>query len=251
MPDTVRTVAALQALLADGQAPGTITPQIIRDMLVSVSLGVIVDNEAAIVAALAAGKVAVLLPGSYPITSALKPISRSGLIAPWGGARIIRTGNFHAVDLAFAAACDGVVLEGFEIDGQSAIYNQSGFNAVNCSGRFAITNLAIRKLYIHDTGGAGILLLSTAGLGSQGIVIEHNRVKNTGTHGILCQGYIDRTQILDNTVENFSQLYVDRPGITTGRNAKYHIVRGTLDAAGVRDRHQSRSKYGAKSPGKS
>ena len=32
---------------------------------------------------------------------------------------------------------------------------------------------------------------------------------------------------------------------------KYHIVRGTLDAAGVRDRHQSRSKYGAKSPGKS
>ena len=31
---------------------------------------------------------------------------------------------------------------------------------------------------------------------------------------------------------------------------KYHIVRGTLDAAGVRDRKQSRSKYGAKSPGK-
>ena len=32
---------------------------------------------------------------------------------------------------------------------------------------------------------------------------------------------------------------------------KYHIIRGTLDAAGVRDRRQSRSKYGAKSPGKS
>ena len=31
---------------------------------------------------------------------------------------------------------------------------------------------------------------------------------------------------------------------------KYHIVRGTLDAAGVRDRKQGRSKYGAKSPGK-
>ena len=31
---------------------------------------------------------------------------------------------------------------------------------------------------------------------------------------------------------------------------KYHIVRGTLDAAGVRDRKQSRSKYGAKAPGK-
>ena len=32
---------------------------------------------------------------------------------------------------------------------------------------------------------------------------------------------------------------------------KYHIIRGTLDAAGVRDRKQGRSKYGAKSPGKS
>src|SRR2546425_11169878 len=31
---------------------------------------------------------------------------------------------------------------------------------------------------------------------------------------------------------------------------KYHIVRGTLDAAGVRDRKQGRSKYGAKSAGK-
>ena len=32
---------------------------------------------------------------------------------------------------------------------------------------------------------------------------------------------------------------------------KYHIIRGTLDAAGVRDRKQGRSKYGAKAPGKS
>jgi small subunit ribosomal protein S12 len=31
---------------------------------------------------------------------------------------------------------------------------------------------------------------------------------------------------------------------------KYHIIRGPLDAAGVRDRRQSRSKYGAKSAGK-
>jgi small subunit ribosomal protein S12 len=29
---------------------------------------------------------------------------------------------------------------------------------------------------------------------------------------------------------------------------RYHIVRGTLDAAGVRDRKQGRSKYGAKKP---
>lgn len=34
----------------------------------------------------------------------------------------------------------------------------------------------------------------------------------------------------------------DLPGV------RYHIVRGTLDAAGVNQRKQSRSKYGAKMP---
>ena len=34
----------------------------------------------------------------------------------------------------------------------------------------------------------------------------------------------------------------DLPGV------RYHIVRGTLDAAGVSQRKQSRSKYGAKRP---
>lgn len=34
----------------------------------------------------------------------------------------------------------------------------------------------------------------------------------------------------------------DLPGV------RYHIIRGTLDTAGVKDRMQSRSKYGAKRP---
>lgn len=34
----------------------------------------------------------------------------------------------------------------------------------------------------------------------------------------------------------------DLPGV------RYHIIRGTLDAAGVEDRKQRRSKYGAKRP---
>jgi len=36
----------------------------------------------------------------------------------------------------------------------------------------------------------------------------------------------------------------DLPGV------RYHIIRGTLDTAGVADRKQSRSKYGAKRPKK-
>ena len=34
----------------------------------------------------------------------------------------------------------------------------------------------------------------------------------------------------------------DLPGV------RYHVIRGTLDAAGVGDRRQARSKYGAKRP---
>jgi len=34
----------------------------------------------------------------------------------------------------------------------------------------------------------------------------------------------------------------DLPGV------RYHVVRGTLDAAGVANRHRGRSKYGAKRP---
>ena len=36
----------------------------------------------------------------------------------------------------------------------------------------------------------------------------------------------------------------DLPGV------RYHIIRGTMDASGVSDRTQSRSKYGAKKPNK-
>ena len=36
----------------------------------------------------------------------------------------------------------------------------------------------------------------------------------------------------------------DLPGV------RYHVIRGTLDASGVEDRRQSRSKYGAKRPKK-
>jgi len=34
----------------------------------------------------------------------------------------------------------------------------------------------------------------------------------------------------------------DLPGV------RYHIIRGTLDTQGVKDRHKNRSKYGAKRP---
>ena len=44
----------------------------------------------------------------------------------------------------------------------------------------------------------------------------------------------------------------DRPTqsalVTQGMVARYHVLRGVLDTQGVKDRRQSRSKYGAKRP---
>ena len=37
-------------------------------------------------------------------------------------------------------------------------------------------------------------------------------------------------------------------GVCTAVKTRYHIIRGTLDTAGVANRKQARSKYGAKRP---
>src|SRR2546428_718393 len=41
---------------------------------------------------------------------------------------------------------------------------------------------------------------------------------------------------------NGMEVTTDIPGV------RYHVIRGTLDSAGVTDRRQGRSKYGAKRP---
>ena len=63
------------------------------------------------------------------------------------------------------------------------------------------------------------------------------------TNGIECTTYIPG---VGHNLQEHSIVLIGRvkdlPGV------RYHVVRGTLDATGVANRNQSRSKYGAKRP---
>src|SRR5674476_1625048 len=51
---------------------------------------------------------------------------------------------------------------------------------------------------------------------------------------------------IGNNLQEHSVVLVRGGRVKDLPSVKYHIIRGTLDAAGVKDRKQGRSKYGAK-----
>jgi small subunit ribosomal protein S12 len=51
---------------------------------------------------------------------------------------------------------------------------------------------------------------------------------------------------IDHNLQEHSVVLVRGGRVKDLSNVRYHIVRGTLDTAGVEDRRQGRSKYGAK-----
>jgi small subunit ribosomal protein S12 len=65
------------------------------------------------------------------------------------------------------------------------------------------------------------------------------------THGIEVTAYIPGE---GHNLQEHSIVLVRGGRVKDLPGVKYHIVRGALDTAGVEDRHQSRSKYGAKRP---
>src|SRR5512145_2593067 len=69
------------------------------------------------------------------------------------------------------------------------------------------------------------------------------RVRLTNGHEISC--YIPG---VGHNLQEHSVVLVRGGRVKDLPGVRYHIVRGTLDATGVADRHQSRSKYGAKRP---
>ncbi len=69
------------------------------------------------------------------------------------------------------------------------------------------------------------------------------RVRLTNGREVTC--YIPG---IDHNLQEHSIVLVRGGKVKDLSNVRYHIVRGVLDTAGVTDRRQSRSKYGAKRP---
>ena len=65
------------------------------------------------------------------------------------------------------------------------------------------------------------------------------------TNGIEVTAYIPG---IGHNLQEHSVLLVRGGRVKDLPGVRYHLVRGTLDAAGVNNRNQSRSKYGAKRP---
>lgn len=67
------------------------------------------------------------------------------------------------------------------------------------------------------------------------------------TNGMEVTGYIPG---IGHNLQEHSVVLVRGGRVKDLPGVRYHVVRGALDAAGVEDRMQSRSKYGAKKPKK-
>jgi len=65
------------------------------------------------------------------------------------------------------------------------------------------------------------------------------------THGIEVTAYIPGE---GHNLQEHSVVLIRGGRVKDLPGVRYHIVRGTLDTAGVKNRAQSRSKYGAKRP---
>jgi small subunit ribosomal protein S12 len=68
------------------------------------------------------------------------------------------------------------------------------------------------------------------------------------SNGIEITGYIGG---IGHSLQEHSIVLVRGGRVRDLPGVRYHIVRGALDATGVKDRKQRRSKYGAKKPSKS
>jgi small subunit ribosomal protein S12 len=67
------------------------------------------------------------------------------------------------------------------------------------------------------------------------------------TNGIEVTGYIPG---IGHNLQEHSVVLIRGGRIKDLPGVRYHIIRGTLDASGVENRRQARSKYGAKRPKK-
>jgi hypothetical protein len=184
-----------------------------------------IDVTAAIQTAINSGAGSVYAPsGTYKITTALTAQSNQTIHGD-GDKTVVKIyaniNGFLLDGVANVTLCD------FKIDGNKSTYTSASNNAIySPANGTGSSNIEIRNVHVDSPAGAGIIFLAQAGSHSNNIRFIDNLVTNTGTHGIICQDYVDDTLIENNRVENFGLLIADRPGITTGRSAARHRVLG-------------------------
>ena len=84
--------------------------------------------------------------------------------------------------------------------------------------------------------------------------MHHSRrgARQSGTGDIWCNGFEVISYIggEGHNLQEHSVVLIRGGRVKDLPGVRYHIVRGSLDLQGVKDRKQSRSKYGAKRPKK-
>lgn len=150
------------------------------------------------------------------------------------------SGNRANTVIEFGANIVGFELDGvsnvylinFKIDGQRATFttitNKGIFSPANGTGS---TDIWIEGIEVFDIGGAGIQFLAQAGSHSIGIHFRDIYVHETGSIGMQCQDFIDFDTWDNIRIENSGLAVADRPGLTTGRNGKHHIL-NNIDVTG-------------------
>lgn len=160
--------------------------------------------------------------GIFPITATIAPPIGTRLKGCGENTLIQVNANISAITLD---GVDDVVLKEFKIDGLSATYTTDSNNGIYSPANGTGSNdITIEDVIVFNVAGAGIIFLAQTGSHSTNIKIRSNTIINTGTHGIICQDYVDRTDISFNYVRYFGLSTSDRPGITTGRYADNHQV---------------------------
>jgi hypothetical protein len=191
----------------------------------AVSGGAAAANTTAINLALASGAKEVYIPSGTFLVSAPLIVASDQVVYGNGSGSVIKlAANTHVFSVT---GVSNVTLKNFTIDGDRTTYTNNANNGIySLASGSGSTNVEVSGMRLINLGGAGVLFLAQTSSHSSNIRIINNYIFNTGTHGIICQDYVDDTLIAYNRVENFGLLVADRPGITTGRSGSRHRVLG-------------------------
>jgi hypothetical protein len=144
--------------------------------------------NAAIVSAVANGRIVVLQNGTYTLETQVEIIDGTRLWGVGPGRTILKAANnLDGPCLLFDAAASSIELRSFEVDGNAT--NQTPGSYALCSGIEAIDDhdsVVFADLHVHDTAAEGIVFTGNTNP-NQSVNFTNVVVNDTGDHGIELQ----------------------------------------------------------------